>query len=270
MHSFFEDVYPAVEKFKKGAYCSASERNEIETPLHAHNKGQFIYAQKGTLHIMADNNQYFLPVEHFIWIPKNTTHRIWTNNTQIIMFTIYFDNENQHDEFFKHTGVYKVNNLLHEMIVFARKWDGYINIHTPVAFDFLQAIKAILPELSKIRKPPLLGFVKSNNKRLVEVMEYLRGNLEQKIDLTSVAFKFGFSTRSLSRLFSTEGINFNSYLQSVRIVKAMELLAEKSMDVNSVSLMVGYESPASFSKIFKRFTGVSPSEYLKGNRLIGH
>ncbi len=263
MHSFFEDVYPEVEMFRKGAYCSASERNEIDTPMHMHNKGQFIYAKKGTLHVMAENNQYFLPVEHFIWIPKNTSHRIWTNNTHIMMFTIYFDNHDLMDEFFRHTGVYKVNTLLHEMIEFSRKWDGHIGKQQHVAYHFIQAIKAILPEMSKIRRLPLLGFVQAQNIRLLEVMDYLKENLDQKIDLTCVALKFGFSTRSLSRLFSTEGINFNSYLQSIRIVKAMELLAEKNLDVTSVSIMVGYESPASFSKIFKRFTGVRPSEYMK-------
>ncbi|WP_158799248.1 AraC family ligand binding domain-containing protein [Pedobacter sp. L105] len=110
MYSKFEDV----NTFKFGAYCSASERSEIDTPFHAHHKGQFIYAQKGTQNIYTDDNHYFLPVEHFIWITKHTTHRIWTNNSQIVMFTIYFDQTDEQEKFFEEAGVYTVNNLLHE------------------------------------------------------------------------------------------------------------------------------------------------------------
>lgn len=263
MHSFFDDVYPAVEKFEYGAYCSASEKNEIDTPMHTHNKGQFIYAQKGTLHIITEHHQYFLPVEHFIWIPQNTRHRVWTNNTHIMMFTIYFDTQHQQNDFYDETGVYVVNNLLHEMITFATQWHGHIDRHMPVAYPFLQALKAILPTLRTVAKLPLLGFVQAKNERLLKVMDYMRENINHKISLSLVAEKFGFSPRSLSRLFSVEGISFNAYLQSVRIVKSMELLAEKNMDVNTVSIFVGYESPASFSKVFKKFTGMLPSDYLK-------
>ncbi len=263
MHSFFEDVSREVEKFKSGVYCSASERNEIDTPYHTHNKGQFIYAEKGTLNIFTNNHHYFLPVEHFIWIPKGVEHRIWTNNSQIMMFTVYFDNSDEASDFFKNTGVYMVNNLLHEMIVFARQWDGHINANNLPALKFMEGFKAILPQISSIGKLPLLGFVRPKNERLLTVMDYMQKNLENKLDATILAAKFGFSDRSLSRLFNAEGISFIEYLQSLRIVKSMELLAENNMNINMAAASVGYESVTAFSNIFLRFTGLRPSEYLK-------
>lgn len=261
MHSLFENVSPEVEEFYYGAYCSASERSEIDTPFHLHNKGQFVYAEKGTLHINTENKQFFLPVEHFTWIPRNTEHRIWTNNTQIIMFSIYFDTHDEQSDFFQKMGVYAVTNLLHEMIAYARKWNGYIGKEKSEAYKFMQAFKAILPEISRIKQLPMLGFVKPNSERLQTIMDYMKLHLEDQLELNSLASKFGFSTRSLSRLFSSEGINFTQYLQSLRVVKAIELLSDKNWNVNNVSIKVGYESPSSFSNIFMRFTGIRPSDY---------
>lgn len=263
MHSYYQDVFPAVEAFQSGAFCTTSEQAEIDTPFHRHNKDQFVYAQKGTLRIETRTNQLFLPVEHFIWIPRDTEHRVWTNNTQIIMFTIYFDRDRLLSGFYDQIGVYPVTTMLHEMIAYASSWNGHIDQTQYGPFEFLQAFRAILPDLSAWRKPPMLGFVQATNKRLRSVMEYLRDHLEEKISLNDMADKFGFSERSLSRLFQKEGINFTQYLQAIRIVKAMELLSEKNLNIDTVSLLVGYESPSSFSNTFMRYTGIRPSEYAQ-------
>ena len=263
----FEHVYSEVTKFTTGVYCASSGKETIDTPFHAHDKGQFIYTVKGTLHIYTASNHYFLPAEHFIWVPATVTHRMWTNNSSFRMFTMYFDNKDEEAGFFRQTGVYMVNNLMHEMIAFARQWDGHISEYDAAAYKFLQGFKAILPQLTKIGSLPLLGFVRARNERLLEVMQYLRTHIDEKLELSSVAQKFGFSERSLSRLFKSEGTSFIEYLQAVRVVRSMELLAEKNLNVNMVALRVGYESLTAFSNIFMRFTGVRPTDYLKSIRV---
>jgi transcriptional regulator GlxA family with amidase domain len=97
----------------------------------------------------------------------------------------------------------------------------------------------------------------------LKVMEYMQKNLENKLDAAMIAAKFGFSDRSLSRLFYAEGISFIEYMQSLRVVKSMELLAENNMNINMVAASVGYESITAFSNVFLRFTGLRPSEYIK-------
>ena len=262
MHTPFEPVFQAVEQFEAGAYCSASERSEIDTPFHAHSKSQFIYAEKGTLHIFTATGHFFLPVEHFVWIPRGTEHRIWTNSTHTMMFTIYFDSRDETDGFFTETGIYMVGRLLHELIGFARQWDGHVGPANGPGFKFLQAFQAILPQLSQLTKLPMLGFVRTKNERLRTVLDYLQANLAARLDAASVAARFGLSDRALSRLFHAEGLSFVVYLQSVRIIRAMELLAEKNMNVSLAALHVGYESVAAFSKVFRRFTGLRPKDYL--------
>lgn len=259
----FEYVFAEVEKFKLGVFCASSLKEEIDTPFHKHDKGQLVYTVKGTLHINTEERQYFLPVDHCIWIPKNLVHRMWTNNTSFRMFTIYFDDEVEESGFYSNTSVFSVNVLMHEMIKMARGWNGYIAKNDAVKYKFLQGLKAILPEIAGFDHLPLLAFVNPVNERLVEVIAYIRANISTKLKLEEIANRFGFSSRSLSRLFSKEGISFIEYVQSARVVKSMELLSEKNHNVNMVALHVGYESITAFSNIFLRFTGIRPAEYLQ-------
>ncbi|MEO6850049.1 MAG: helix-turn-helix domain-containing protein [Mucilaginibacter sp.] len=267
MPTGFEHVFNEVEKFKTGAYCASPVREEIDTPFHQHDKGQFIYTVKGTLHIYTENGHYFLPIGHFLWIPKNIVHRMWTNNSSFRMFTIYFDNCDERAGFFASTGVYIVNDLLHQMITFARQWNGYIGKTDIAAYKFLQGFKAILPQVTKTGCLPLLGFVRAHNARLSVIMQYMRANMERKLELKQIAQMYGLSERSLSRLFKSEGTSFIEYLQAIRVVRSMEMLVEKDLNVNMVALKVGYESLTAFSNIFMRFTGVRPTDYIKNIRI---
>ena len=262
MASRFDYVFSQVAKFQTGFYCASSIKEEIDTPFHSHDKGQFIYTVKGTLHIQTEVSHYFLPVGHFIWIPKNVVHRTWTNNSSFRMFTIYFDTQGDFSDYYDHTAVYMVNDLLKEMIGFARQWEGYLS-DEEIAGRFLQGFKAILPQVSQFAALPLLGFVRPRNERLLEIMQYMRSNIEHKLTLADTSKKFGFSERSLSRLFKLEGTSFIEYLQALRVVRSMELLAEKKLNVNLVASKVGYESVTAFSNIFTRFTGVRPADYIK-------
>jgi AraC-like DNA-binding protein len=56
-----------------------------------------------------------------------------------------------------------------------------------------------------------------------------------------------------------------SYLRTVRLQRAMRLLAEGNQTLEQVALAVGYHDAFGFSKAFKRAVGVSPGEYRKRN-----
>lgn len=58
-------------------------------------------------------------------------------------------------------------------------------------------------------------------------------------------------------------MTINDFLTMVRIEKAKELISGKMTKLYEVSKKVGYNDPKYFSKIFKKYTGVKPSEYNK-------
>lgn len=86
----------------------------------------------------------------------------------------------------------------------------------------------------------------------------------ENITLESVAKELNFSPYYLSRLFkkSTE-YTFSEFLTNYRIEKAKEFLAKGNMSIKEVTFAVGFNSQGYFAKIFKKYTGNSPSEYSK-------
>lgn len=53
------------------------------------------------------------------------------------------------------------------------------------------------------------------------------------------------------------------YLTEVRLAKSRRLLRESDVEISEIANMVGYESPSSFSNVFKRWHGQSPFEYRR-------
>ena len=69
---------------------------------------------------------------------------------------------------------------------------------------------------------------------------------------------------NFSTLFKKEtGQNFLDYLTELRISKAKELLCGETLSVQDVAETVGYSDLKYFSRLFKKATGVSPSDYKK-------
>ena len=85
--------------------------------------------------------------------------------------------------------------------------------------------------------------------------------------LQDVAGEVGMSQSHFSTVFAQEtGITFTQYLTALRIGKAKELLAATAMRSSEIALAVGYNDAHYFSYLFKKHTGMTPSEYRKSNK----
>lgn len=96
------------------------------------------------------------------------------------------------------------------------------------------------------------------------VTNYLEQHYDTEIYLESMAQKLGISSGYLSGYFKEKtGENFIDYLNSVRISKARELLAQTDWMIRDIAYKVGYQNMNSFNRMFKKYTGLTPSEYRK-------
>lgn len=95
-------------------------------------------------------------------------------------------------------------------------------------------------------------------------MSYIDANFHRDISLEEVSRETGLSPQYFSRFFKEEtGENFIDYLTRVRITEARKLLSDKNLSVKEVCYKVGYNDPNYFSKLFKKVTGFSPSNYME-------
>ena len=96
-----------------------------------------------------------------------------------------------------------------------------------------------------------------------EIKEDLKNNLSNKLSLSEYAQKYGYNTSYFSQWFKKVcGISFVEYVITERIEMAKHLIVSKShASLRSIAVEVGYDDYYHFSKIFKKYTGLSPIEF---------
>jgi len=95
------------------------------------------------------------------------------------------------------------------------------------------------------------------------VLQYINNNFrDPELSISKVAGIFCFSNKYFSALFSKNmQMKFTDYLSQIRINHAVTLMKEKPLPVNVLAVKCGYSDPFYFSKVFKRVTGLSPSQF---------
>lgn len=102
---------------------------------------------------------------------------------------------------------------------------------------------------------------------IVRVREYIENNYGDSLNATELAQKYGLSVSYLSTLFKERtGINLTAYMEGVRMEKAKELLKNREWTVTEVALHTGYSNSNYFSKVFKKYTGITPREFREAEK----
>ena len=85
--------------------------------------------------------------------------------------------------------------------------------------------------------------------------------------LDDIARRVASSRRQLQRAYAEIGhTTFRDHLTRVRMQKAAEMLATRTLTVREVAHRVGYRQPAQFAKAFRRYQGVVPSDFRANGR----
>ena len=64
------------------------------------------------------------------------------------------------------------------------------------------------------------------------------------------------------RMKEITGISTGEFIRNIRLKKAAELLTEKKVNISQVAYMVGFSSQTHFSTAFRKFYGISPTEFM--------
>lgn len=95
-------------------------------------------------------------------------------------------------------------------------------------------------------------------------VQYVRNHYQEPLSLSIVADEFHLSSGYFSAIFKKElGQNFTDFVNEYRISIAKNHLKEGDMSITEICEAVGYVDQCYFSKIFKKYAGVSPKEYRR-------
>lgn len=256
---------PHIDEHDKSVFVM-HEKSEKLIPFHKHTKGQLSYVEGGIAYITINNRTYVVPARHFFWIPQGMEHILEIGHTATVLHSLYFyAYDDDSDPFYGRLGIYPASELLIQMIRYTEIWDEKHVTEKDENFEFLIALKKILPKTHKQPLPIILP--STHNKQMQRITSYLEWNIGEKHTLANVSTRFGLSERSMSRLFKSDmDISFLQYLKTLRIIKAIELLLNTDKPINEIADDVGYSSISAFSDTFHEFTQSRPSDLRKSSK----
>ena len=114
------------------------------------------------------------------------------------------------------------------------------------------------------KNPQALG-----NGYVVRTIKRIKQYYGEKLSVESIAEELGIRARYLSRKFKeSTGQTFLDVLNKYRIQKAIALLGEGSLRVYEISDQVGFSEYKYFCSVFKKYTGMSPTEFAKSTKQV--
>lgn len=103
-----------------------------------------------------------------------------------------------------------------------------------------------------------------DNERLRDIFNFVRQHFKRQITLDEVAEKSNLTPPSFARYFKKNtGKTFTQFVNEYRLVHASKLLAEQPSSITDICYDSGFNNFSHFNKLFKEYTGKSPSEYRK-------
>lgn len=96
------------------------------------------------------------------------------------------------------------------------------------------------------------------------VCDYMKKNLDQPLSMLSIGKEFGISQTYLGKLFRKhKQVTLNNFLTAARMEKAKELMAQnEEIMIKALAERLGYKDQFYFSRVFRSYTGVCPSDYI--------
>lgn len=109
---------------------------------------------------------------------------------------------------------------------------------------------------------PSVGETDKALRYIREVIRFISNRYQEPIKIQEIADLCGLDRSYLCKIFK-HATNYTpqEYLIFFRIKKAKQLLKDPELPIQHIAYSVGYNDPFAFSKVFKKETGVSPSQY---------
>jgi len=106
----------------------------------------------------------------------------------------------------------------------------------------------------------------SKNDHVINILKYIDEHITEKISLKDIAKEFHMSNEYTSYIFKKEtGKQLTKYINEQKTLLAKKLILNEGMSLTELSFHLGFENYDYFSKTFKKYAGVSPSQFKRNS-----
>lgn len=273
--SYRHEVIKPDELLEVKLFAFKADSYERIIAPHWHASVEILFCLEGQLMVHTEMNQYLLEEGDLILLNSNVVHATNSptkNHILVIQLPLNFmqkvtENHYNQQYLFKLNSVKEpireeLKSCLAKLIVEAQDETTEGRLATKI--DVYQLLLILLNN----HKQPLddqkrLKSVE-NQKKLNEIVNYIKGNYQNALSLTEVATYFNYSRTYFSKFFKKNmGTNFSDYLSLVRLEHAQNLLINSEWTILDIALSSGFNNVRTFFGAFEKYHQMSPSEFRK-------
>lgn len=95
-----------------------------------------------------------------------------------------------------------------------------------------------------------------------DIVDYVKLNASKNLKVSDVAMQFGYNEKYLSHMFcEVSGIPLKQFITQQKMNMANYLLTDTNTSISDIAKTLGFPDCHNFSRAFKKFSGLTPSEY---------
>lgn len=247
-----------------------------------HDFWEMVYIDKGQVYIKTKAKEVCVRQGEVIFHKPNEFHTLRADgDTAPNVFVISFVSSSKIMSFFKYKHVKvpaeikkymfslinEAENTFHSLPVKGTQ----LSVKEDAPYGGQQMLKTYLEQflIMLIRKeqqlanPQVFPTKESMENHLVlQIMQLIEANVNEKLSIEDICRKLKYSKTYLSKIFkAATGYTMVHYINELKIKKAKKLIREENHNFSQISDLLAFENPHYFSRVFKRITSMSPSEY---------
>lgn len=226
-----------------------------------------IYCTDGAGVVEVDGHRYRIKPEEIFCIPCNRKHRYYADkDNPWSIFWMHFKGENV--QYFPldgcnviHMNSAPANNRL--MFLFELLFRVLERNYTLGNFIYISQVLSMI--LSEVYFREKVDESSLQNRHITSIIRYMYKHVREDLTLEDLSREFDLSKSYINVVFKKYARRAPiDFFIGLKMQEACKLLRSTGMYIKEVSIELGYDDPYYFSRIFKKFVGVSPKHYKNG------
>lgn len=225
------------------------------------------FAISGEASYYFNGNNFHIKKGDTLFFPKAFVHSASSDAVNpwsfySVAFNVEFNNDYTREKFntlrnyISSPNLFSLPNLFAELNhAWTGKRTGYLIKCRSMIMEILYAI---------IREVELSGYNSSHAHIIERIANIIQSNYKNTYSINDLSRLSGLSSSHFRLLFKRiTGFSVTDYQNHIKINKAKDLLLSRECNVTEAALAIGFNDIYYFSRLFKKVTGVNPSNYLK-------
>ena len=254
----------------------------------SHNFWEMVYVDKGVVEIKRDEERITLKQGEVVFHCPDEFHSIKALDSSPNFFVISFVCDSPMMQYFEKyqttlnkdlrsfiSAILKESELIYnipknkpDLKKLKRKEDAPFGGEQLIKTYLEQLLILLTRDITKRGKINIFPSKESMENHLVlEIKKYIEENIEKTIRIEDICKKFGYSKSFLSKMFHCQcDETLANYTTKLKIKKAKQLIRDDHLNFAQISARLDFDNPQYFSRVFKRITGMSPTEFKQSLR----